>query len=133
MARPNINEYENCTNGVIESPLKMVVTPPRVIAILPSRFASTLSNELKNPQRIRATVLETPIADIRYAPSLFSHPFLNARLFRYMNGTKKPIIHRKPLIANSINDGDFSNDKSNMVANVRRTASGHILQLAFSS
>lgn len=120
-------------NGVIDRPLKIVVTPPSVIAILLSRFASTLSNELKNPQSIRATVFEIPMADIRYAPSFLPHSVSDARLFRYMNGTKNPIMHRKPLMANSINDGDFNNDISNIVANVRRTASGHILQLASTS
>lgn len=40
---------------------------------------------------------------------------------------------KKPLTQSNINDGDLSNDRSNMVARVRRTDSGQIWQPGSSS
>lgn len=79
-------------------------------------------------------MFETPIAEI-VKDAIFEsmNPPFVARSAMNINGTKKPIIVRNPLVANSINDGDFNSDMSNIVANVRRTASGHSLQEASSS
>lgn len=103
----------------------MVATPPIVIATLLSKLASTLSNELRKPHNIRANVFEMPIAEMVNAAKSFSIPPSVARGFIYINGTKKPIIVRNPLIASNMNDGDFNRLISNIVANVRLTASGH--------
>lgn len=115
----------NWKTGVTEIPLKMVATPPIVIATLLSKFASTLSNELRKPHKIRANVFERPIAETVKSAKFSSIPPSIARSLIYKNGTKNPIIVRKPLIASNMNDGDFSKLISNIVANVRLTASGH--------
>lgn len=127
IARPKIRAYIYCAAGVTERPLKIVDTPPKVIDMLLSKFASTLSSELKKPHKTRATVFEIPMADTRKVAVPGSMPASFARLFKYKNGTKKPIIQRKPLTANIMNDGDLNKLISNIVASVRRTASGHML------
>lgn len=112
------------------NPLIIVATPPNVMATLLSNMASTLSNELKKPHTIRAMVFATPIADTMAVADPLSIPALTARCDIYKKGTKNPIIVKNPLKANKISEGDFSKLKSSIVANVRRTASGHTRHLA---
>lgn len=124
-AKPNTTAYVYCEDAVIVMPLMIVATPPNVMATLFNSIASTLSNELKKPHTIRAIVFAIPMAETMNVADPCSIPAAIARWEMYKNGTKKPIMVKNPLRANRINDGDLSRLKSNMVANVRRTASGH--------
>lgn len=132
MATPKIDAYVNWYAGVMYNPLKIVAIPPSVIVTLFRYNALTPLNELNMPHTILATVFAIPIAATVKAAgpspkSFFPLSFIN------MNGTKNPIIVRKPLNASNINDGDFNRLISNIVANVRRTASEQTTQRFCSS
>lgn len=125
--------YVNWYSGVSEYPLNIVASPPNVMKTLFIYNGFIPFTELNMPQAIRATVFDMPMADTMYNAVFSSMPPNFARSATNKNGMKKPIMVRKPLSASIIKEGDFRSVKSNMVANVRRTASGHTLQLLCSS
>lgn len=127
MAIPNTNAYEYWYQGSMITPLKTVAIPPIVIATLFRCNALTLSKELRKPHTILATVLVMPMAETIMSAAPSDMPESWARLEMYRKGTKKPIMVKKPLKANSMKVGDLNKLTSNMVARVRRTASGQIL------